>query len=69
MNEIILELLSKVKKDKNIERNSKYYIRALANIVLLDWDEKQLNRNYSSYENAYSRASVLVYRAIRDEIS
>ena len=54
MDEIILEILARAKKDDNIERNSKYYIRALANIVLLDWDEKQLNRNYSSYDNAYS---------------
>jgi hypothetical protein len=67
MDDIIQAILDVAKDDENIEENSKYYIRAITNLLIIEWSNDSLNRHYSSYENAYGRASVLFYNAMRDD--
>ena len=67
MNDIIQAILDVAKDDENIEKNSKYYIRSIANLLLIEWSNDSLNRHYSCYENAFSRSSVIFYNAMRDD--
>ena len=67
MLDIIKMMEIRIRHNPELAMASKnWYVRSLANILLIYWSEEQLNRTYSSYDFACARASMLFYNAIAE---